>query len=75
MQFELNCDLKNHIEMFPVFQEYFRTHQPPALIIWGKYDIYFSVEEALCYKETYLMPKYIFLMAVIRYWKQILMRY
>lgn len=51
MQFELNCDLKNHIKMFPVYQEYFRTHQPPALIIWGKYDIYFSVEEAPCYKR------------------------
>lgn len=51
MQFELNCDLENHIKMFPVFQEYFRTHQPPALIIWGKYDIYFSVEEAPCYKR------------------------
>jgi pimeloyl-ACP methyl ester carboxylesterase len=37
--------------MFPVFQEYFRTHQPPALILWGKYDIYFSVEEAPCYKR------------------------
>lgn len=51
MQFELNCDLKNHIEMFPVFQAYFRTHQPPALIMWGKYDIYFSVKEAYCYKR------------------------
>jgi pimeloyl-ACP methyl ester carboxylesterase len=51
MQFELNCDLKNHMEMFPVYQAYFRTHQPPALIMWGKYDIYFSVEEAPCYKR------------------------
>jgi pimeloyl-ACP methyl ester carboxylesterase len=49
--FELNCDYKNHIEMFPVFQEYFRNHQPPALVMWGKYDIYFSVEEAHCYKR------------------------
>jgi pimeloyl-ACP methyl ester carboxylesterase len=49
MQFELNCDLKNHMEMFAVYQQYFRTYQPPALIIWGKYDIYFSVNEAHCY--------------------------
>jgi pimeloyl-ACP methyl ester carboxylesterase len=49
MQFELNCDLKNHMEMFPVYQHYFRTYQPTALIIWGKYDIYFSVDEAHCY--------------------------
>lgn len=51
MQFELNCDFKNNIKMFPVFQEYFRTHQPPALIIWGKYDVFFGVEEAYCYKR------------------------
>ena len=51
MQFELNCDYKNHIEMFPVFQKYFRTHQPPALIIWGKHDVFFDVAEASCYKR------------------------
>ena len=51
MQFELNCDFKNNIKMFPVFQEYFRVHQPPALIIWGKYDVFFGVDEALCYKK------------------------
>lgn len=50
MQFELNCDFKSNMEMFPVFQDYFRTHQPPALVIWGKYDEFFSVEEAHCYK-------------------------
>ena len=51
MQFELNCDYKNNLEMFPVFQQYFRTSQPPALIIWGKHDVYFDVAEAPCYKR------------------------
>jgi len=51
MQFELNCDYKNNLEMFPVFQQYFRTYQPPALIIWGKHDVYFDVAEAPCYKR------------------------
>mgnify|MGYP003575145723 FL=1 len=51
MQFELNCTYKNNIEMFPVFQEYFRMYQPPALIIWGKYDVFFDVAEAHCYKR------------------------
>ena len=37
--------------MFPVFQEYFRIHQPPALIIWGKHDVFFDVAEAPCYKR------------------------
>lgn len=51
MQYELNCDFKSNIELFPEFQKYFRTYQPPALIIWGKNDIYFSVKEAHCYKR------------------------
>ena len=51
MQFALNCTYKSNIEMFPAFQEYFRTHQPPALVIWGKYDPYYHVKEAHCYKR------------------------
>lgn len=51
MQFELNCDYKNNIRMFPAFQEYFRTYQPPALVIWGKHDAFFRVLEAPCYKR------------------------
>lgn len=51
MQFELNCDYEDNIRMFPVFQEYFRKHQPPALVIWGRHDPFFGVEEAHCYKR------------------------
>jgi len=51
MQYELNCDFKSNIDLFPRFQKYFRTYQPPALIIWGKYDVFFNVEEAHCYKR------------------------
>jgi pimeloyl-ACP methyl ester carboxylesterase len=51
MQFELNCDYKTNLEMYPVFQKYFRTHQPPALIIWGKHDAFFRAEEAYRYKR------------------------
>jgi pimeloyl-ACP methyl ester carboxylesterase len=50
-QFELNCDFKTHMEMFPAYQDYFRSRQPPALIIWGKYEIFFSVEEVACYRR------------------------
>lgn len=51
MQYVLNCDYKSNIEMFPVFQQYFSTHQPPALVIWGRYDPYYDVKEASCYKR------------------------
>lgn len=51
MQFALNCTYKSNLDMFPVFQEYFRVHQPRAIVIWGKYDVFFDVDEALCYKR------------------------
>lgn len=51
MQFELNCDYKTNMEKFPAFQQYLRAYQPPALVIWGRYDPFFSVEEAGCFKR------------------------
>ena len=51
MQYKLNCTYNTNFEMFPAFQEYFRKYQPPALIIWGRYDVYFEVREAYCYKK------------------------
>ena len=55
MQFKLNCTYPTNFALFPAIQEYFRKYQPPALIIWGKYDIYFEVAEAYCYKRD--LPK------------------
>ncbi|WP_129714333.1 alpha/beta fold hydrolase [Pedobacter sp. SYP-B3415] len=51
-QFELNCDFKTHMQMFPAYRTYFQKFQPPALVIWGKYEIFFSVEEVACYAEV-----------------------
>ncbi|PRD54643.1 alpha/beta fold hydrolase [Sphingobacterium gobiense] len=51
MQFKLNCTYPTNFELFSAIQEYFRKYQPPALIIWGKYDVYFDVAEANCYKR------------------------
>lgn len=51
MQYKLNCTYPTNFDLFPAFQDYFRKHQPPALIIWGKNDVYFEVAEAFCYKR------------------------
>lgn len=51
MQFHLNCDYQSNLQVFDKFQDYFRKHQPPAIIIWGKYDVFFSIEEAYCYQR------------------------
>lgn len=49
MQYKLNCTYNSNFEMFPAFQEYFRTYQPPAIIIWGRHDVYYDLAEAYCY--------------------------
>ncbi|RYD69005.1 MAG: alpha/beta hydrolase [Sphingobacteriales bacterium] len=55
MQADLNYDYRNNLPLFSKFQEFFRKYQPPALIIWGKYDVFFNVKEAHCYLRD--LPK------------------
>ena len=31
-----------NIDEYPEFQEYFRTHRPPALVAWGEHDEIFG---------------------------------
>lgn len=37
--------------LYPQWQEYFRKHQPPILIVWGKNDYIFPAEGAEPYKR------------------------
>ena len=37
--------------LYPKWQEYFRTQQPPTLIVWGKNDFIFPAEGAEPYKR------------------------
>ncbi|MEH2321667.1 alpha/beta fold hydrolase [Nostoc sp.] len=37
--------------LYPQWQEYFRKHQPPTLIVWGKNDYIFPTEGAEPYKR------------------------
>jgi len=37
--------------LYPRWQEYFRTHQPPRLIVWGKNDQIFPADGAHPYKR------------------------
>jgi len=49
IQLALFYDYRTNLERYGSWQEYFRTHQPPALIVWGKNDIFFGVNGALAY--------------------------
>lgn len=51
MQLALNTDYRDNVRMYPQFHDYFKNFHPPALILWGRYDPFFDIEEAYCYKR------------------------
>ena len=55
IQLSLFYDYRTNLERYPQWHEYFRTHQPPALIVWGKNDLFFTVDGALAYSSD--LPK------------------
>ena len=40
-QLDLFGDYSSNVKLYPAFQDYFRTHKPPFLAIWGKNDPFF----------------------------------
>ena len=44
--------------LYPAWQEYFRTHQPPVLIVWGKNDQIFPAAGAEPYKRDLKTVEY-----------------
>jgi hypothetical protein len=38
VRLDLFGDYKSNVALYPSFQEYFRTHKPPILAVWGKND-------------------------------------
>ncbi|UMB69571.1 alpha/beta fold hydrolase [Mycobacterium paraterrae] len=51
IQLQLFWDYQFNLDGYPKFQEYFRTHQPPLLVTWGKNDEIFSAPGAEAYKR------------------------
>lgn len=41
VQLDLFGDYKSNVALYPAFQDYFRTHQPRVLAVWGKNDPFF----------------------------------
>jgi pimeloyl-ACP methyl ester carboxylesterase len=51
LQLDLFGDYKSNVALYPVFQEYFRTHKPPLLAVWGKNDPFFLPAGAEAFKR------------------------
>ncbi|KOV60457.1 alpha/beta fold hydrolase [Streptomyces sp. MMG1121] len=41
IQLDLFLDYASNVRLYPAFQEYFRTHRPPLLAVWGRNDPFF----------------------------------
>ena len=51
IQLELFYDYRSNLPLYPAWQAYFRQHQPPTLVVWGKNDFIFPAEGAYPYKR------------------------
>ncbi len=51
IQLAMFYDYRTNVPLYPVWQQYFRDHQPPTLIVWGKNDYIFPADGAHPYKK------------------------
>jgi pimeloyl-ACP methyl ester carboxylesterase len=51
IQFELHANYGSNVERYDEWHAYFRKHQPPALVVWGKGDFVFAVAGAEAYRK------------------------
>ena len=51
VQLDLFGDYKSNVALYPSFQNYFRTHKPPFLAVWGKNDPFFIPPGAEAFKR------------------------
>ena len=51
IQLALFYDYRTNVPLYSEWQEYFRTYQPPTLIVWGKNDFIFPADGAYPYKK------------------------
>ena len=51
LQLDLFGDYQSNVALYPVFQQYFRTHEPPFLAVWGRNDPFFLPAGAESFKR------------------------
>ena len=51
IQLDLFLDYASNVALYPAFQEYFRSHRPPLLAVWGKNDPFFLPPGARAFKR------------------------
>lgn len=52
LQRALLLDYRNHVARFGEIARYLERWQPPALMLWGRHDIFFSLDETLAWMKA-----------------------
>lgn len=60
IQLDLIGDYKSNVALYPKFQEFFRTHRPPTLAVWGKNDPFFLSAGAEAFRRDNPSAKVVF---------------
>ncbi|HET6839003.1 MAG TPA: alpha/beta hydrolase [Bradyrhizobium sp.] len=51
IQSDLFYDYRTNVAAYPAWQAWLKQHQPPTLVVWGKYDPSFLMAEAEAYRR------------------------
>ncbi|HEY1900301.1 MAG TPA: alpha/beta hydrolase [Steroidobacteraceae bacterium] len=51
IQLDLFGDYKSNVALYPAFQEYFRSHKPRLLAVWGRNDPFFLPQGAEAFRR------------------------
>jgi pimeloyl-ACP methyl ester carboxylesterase len=51
IQLDLFLDYASNVALYPTFQQYFRSHKPPLLAVWGQNDPFFLPAGANAFKR------------------------
>lgn len=51
IQLDLFGDYQTNVALYPEWQSYLRTHQPPVLVVWAENDPFFGPEGAHAFKR------------------------
>ncbi len=51
IQSDLFYDYRTNVASYGAWQDWLREHRPPLLVLWGRYDPSFQVEEAEAYRR------------------------
>ncbi len=74
IQLDLFLSYGTNPPLYPKWQSYFRDHQPPMLIVWGKNDLIFPAAGAEPYKRDIKNLEFHLLDAGTLRWSQMAMR-